>query len=146
MDRTKPVILLVGHNPLTGVRIADYLKEHNLQDKVELAGICCTAHEVTRHDDHAKVIGPLSRQLFFVRCGIADVIVTDEQCIRTDIPIEAAKAGSAFIATCDKACYGLEDLTKKGADEIIEGHDEKRQAGSDLRSGQGRRSRGQSRP
>ncbi|MCX6008283.1 MAG: acetyl-CoA decarbonylase/synthase complex subunit alpha, partial [Chloroflexi bacterium] len=49
VDRTKPVILLVGHNPLTGVRIADYLKEHNLQDKLELAGICCTAHEVTRH-------------------------------------------------------------------------------------------------
>ncbi|RPJ62175.1 MAG: CO dehydrogenase/acetyl-CoA synthase complex subunit epsilon, partial [Dehalococcoidia bacterium] len=119
VDRTKPVILLVGHNPLTGVRIADYLKENNLQDKIELAGICCTAHEVTRHDDHAKVIGPLSRQLFFVRCGIADVIVTDEQCIRADIPIEAAKAGSAFIATCDKACYGLEDLTNKNTDEII---------------------------
>lgn len=120
VDRTRPVILLIGHNPLTGVRIAEYLKEHDLQDKIELAGICCTAHEVTRHDDHAKVIGPLSRQLFFVRCGIADVIVTDEQCIRTDIPIEAAKAGAAFIATCDKACYGLEDLTGKSTGEIID--------------------------
>jgi acetyl-CoA decarbonylase/synthase complex subunit alpha len=119
VDRTKPVILLVGHNPVTGIRIADYLKENNLQDKVEIAGICCTAHEVTRHDNHAKVVGPLSRQLFFVRCGIADVIVTDEQCIRTDMPVEAAKTGSAFIATCDKACYGLEDMTRQSTDEII---------------------------
>ena len=119
VDRSKPVILLVGHNPVTGIRIADYLKEHNLQDKVEIAGICCTAHEVTRHDNHAKVVGPLSRQLFFVRCGIADVIVTDEQCIRTDMPVEAAKTGSAFIATCDKACYGLEDMTRQSTDEII---------------------------
>ena len=64
-----------------------------LQDKVEVAGICCTALEVTRYSGRAKVVGPLSRQLFFIRTGIADVIVTDEQCIRTDMPIEAAKVG-----------------------------------------------------
>jgi acetyl-CoA decarbonylase/synthase complex subunit alpha len=119
VDRTKPVILLVGHNPVTAVPIVDYLAAHGLQDKVEVAGICCTAIEVTRYSDKAKVVGPLSRQLFFVKCGIADVIVTDEQCIRTDMPIEAAKAGSALIATTDKVCYGLEDVTKKEADEII---------------------------
>ncbi|MBN1690736.1 MAG: CO dehydrogenase/acetyl-CoA synthase complex subunit epsilon [Dehalococcoidia bacterium] len=120
VDRTKPVILLIGNNPLAGVRIADYLKEHGLQDKIELAGICSTAHGVTRHDDRAKVVGPLSRQLFFVRCGIADVIVADEQCVRTDINIEAAKAGAAFIATSDKACYGLDDLTDKDTRYIID--------------------------
>jgi acetyl-CoA decarbonylase/synthase complex subunit alpha len=119
VDRTKPVILLVGHNPVTAVPIVDYLAAHGLQDKVEVAGICCTAIEVTRYSNKAKVVGPLSRQLFFVRCGIADVIVTDEQCIRTDMPIEAAKVGSALIATTDKVCYGLEDVTKKEADEII---------------------------
>jgi acetyl-CoA decarbonylase/synthase complex subunit alpha len=61
----------------------------------------------------------LSRQLFFIRTGIADVIVTDEQCIRTDMPIEAAKVGSAVIATSDKVCYGLDNDTKKEADEIV---------------------------
>jgi acetyl-CoA decarbonylase/synthase complex subunit alpha len=119
VDRTKPVICLIGHNPVTAIPIVDYINANNLQDKVEVAGICCTALEVTRYSDKAKVIGPLSRQLFFVRCGIADVIVTDEQCIRTDMPQEAAKAGTALIATSDKVCYGLDDETKKTADEII---------------------------
>lgn len=119
IDRTKPVILLVGHNPVTAIPIVDYINEHGLQDKVEVAGICCTALEVTRYSERAKVVGPLSRQLFFVRCGIADVIVTDEQCIRTDMPIEAAKVGSALIATSEKVCYGLEDASKKEADEIV---------------------------
>ena len=119
IDKTKPTILLVGHNPVTAIPIVDYLNEHGLQDKVEVGGICCTALEVTRYSSKAKIVGPLSRQLYFVRTGFADVIVVDEQCIRTDIPIEATKAGSALIATCDKACYGLDDATKKDCDEIV---------------------------
>ncbi len=55
-----------------------------------------------QYTDRAKIIGPLSRQLYFVRSGLADVIVIDEQCIRTDIPEQASKVGSALIATCDK--------------------------------------------
>ncbi len=119
IDKTKPTILLVGHNPVTAVPIVDYINANGLQDKVEVGGICCTALEVTRYTDRAKIVGPLSRQLYFVRTGFADVIVTDEQCIRTDIAIEAAKVGTAMIATTDKACYGLEDYTKKETAEII---------------------------
>jgi len=119
VDKTKPIILLIGHNPVTAIPIVDYLNQNNLTDKVEVAGICCTALEVTRYSDKAKVVGPLSRQLFFIRCGMADVIVTDEQCIRTDMPIEAAKVGSALIATSDKVCYGLEDVSEKEADNIV---------------------------
>jgi acetyl-CoA decarbonylase/synthase complex subunit alpha len=119
VDRTKPVICLIGHNPVTAIPIVDYLNEHGLQDKVEIAGICCTAQEVVRYSDRAKIIGPLSRQLFFIRTGIADVIVTDEQCVRTDVPIEAAKVGTAVLATSDKVCYGFENTTKKDADEVV---------------------------
>jgi acetyl-CoA decarbonylase/synthase complex subunit alpha len=119
VDRTKPVICLIGHNPVTAIPIVDYINANGLQDKVEVAGICCTALEVTRYSSRAKVVGPLSRQLFFIRTGIADVIVTDEQCIRTDVPIEAAKVGTAVIATSDKVCYGLDNDTKKEADEIV---------------------------
>jgi len=119
VDKTKPTILLVGHNPVTAVPVVDYLNEHGLQDKVEVAGICCTALEITRYTDRAKIVGPLSRQLYFVKTGFADVIVTDEQCIRTDMPILAAEAGSALIATTDKASYGLEDMTEKEANEIV---------------------------
>jgi len=119
VDRTKPLVLLIGHNPVTAIPIVDYLNQNNLQDKVEVAGICCTAQEVVRYSSRAKVIGPLSRQLFFIRCGIADVIVTDEQCVRCDTPGEAAKVGTALIATNDKICYGLEDVTKRDAGEIV---------------------------
>jgi acetyl-CoA decarbonylase/synthase complex subunit alpha len=119
VDRTKPVVCLIGHNPVTAIPIVDYINANGLQDQIEVAGICCTALEVTRYSDKAKVIGPLSRQLFFIRCGIADVVVTDEQCIRTDMPIETAKIGTALIATSDKVCYGLDNETKKSADEIV---------------------------
>jgi acetyl-CoA decarbonylase/synthase complex subunit alpha len=119
IDQSKAVVLVIGHNPATSTNIIDYLQQNSLYDKVEVCGICCTALETTRYSDKAKVVGPLSRQLFFLRTGIADVVVTDEQCIRTDAPIEAAKVGSAFIATCDKACYGLEDMTDKPVDEIV---------------------------
>jgi acetyl-CoA decarbonylase/synthase complex subunit alpha len=128
IDKTKPTILLVGHNPVTAVPIVDYINANGLQDQIEVGGICCTALEVTRYTDRAKIVGPLSRQLYFVRTGFADVIVTDEQCIRTDIAIEAAKVGTALIATTDKACYGLEDYTKKETGEIIQDMLEGKQA------------------
>ncbi len=119
VDESKPVILLVGHNPATSTTIIDYLRENDLYDKVEVAGICCTALETTRYSDRAKIVGPLSRQLFYVRTGIADVIVTDEQCIRTDMPIEADNVDSRVIATLDKAMYGLEDATDWDTEEIV---------------------------
>jgi acetyl-CoA decarbonylase/synthase complex subunit alpha len=119
VDKTKPIILFAGHNPATSTVVVDYLQENNLYDKVELCGICCTAIETTRYSAKAKVIGPFSRQLFFIRSGIADVIMTDEQCIRTDMPQEATKAGSGLIAALDKAMYGLEDATDMNTDEIV---------------------------
>jgi anaerobic carbon-monoxide dehydrogenase, CODH/ACS complex subunit alpha len=119
MDTTKPTVVVIGHNPASSTNIIDYLRRNDLYDKVEIGGICCTALETTRYSDRARVIGPLSRQLYYVRTGMADVIMTDEQCIRTDIPQEAAKAGSALIASSDKACYGLEDATYMDTDEIV---------------------------
>ena len=119
VDKSKPVILVVGHNPATSTTVIDYLKRNGLYNKFEVCGICCTALETTRYSDQAKIIGPLSRQLFFIRSGIPDVILTDEQCIRTDTPIEASKVGSRVIATLDKAMYGLEDATEKETDEIV---------------------------
>lgn len=119
VDKSKPVILFVGHNPATSTVVIDYLRENNLYDQVEVCGVCCTALEASRYFDRAKVVGPFSRQLFFIRTGIADVIMTDEQCVRTDMPIEASKAGSALIATLDKAMYGLEDASEMDAEEIV---------------------------
>ena len=119
VDKSKPVILVVGHNPACSTEVIDYLRKEGLEDKVEVCGICCTALETTRYSDKAKIIGPLSRQLFFIKTGIADVIVADEQCIRTDLTIEASKVGSVVIASSDKACRGLEEASERPADEVV---------------------------
>ncbi|MBT9140043.1 MAG: Carbon monoxide dehydrogenase/acetyl-CoA synthase subunit beta [Dehalococcoidia bacterium] len=119
VDSTKPTIVVVGHNAVTANAIVDYLRQHDLYDKVEVAGICCTALDVTRYDSGAKVIGPLSRQRFFLKAGLADVIVTDEQCVLTDIPQMAKDTGAALIACSDKICYGLENASARPAVDIL---------------------------
>jgi len=119
IDKTKPVACCVGHNAAVSTVMIDYLRQTGNYDKVEVTGICCTALDNTRYSDRAKVIGPLSQQLFFLKTGIADLIITDEQCVRCDLPKVAKEVGSALIATSDKICYGLEDVSNKSVDEII---------------------------
>jgi CO dehydrogenase/acetyl-CoA synthase alpha subunit len=128
IDRTKSVILVIGENPITAICIIDYLKHNNLEDKVEVVGIGSVAHEITRYSQKAKIIGPLSHQLSFIRCGVADIIVAGGQCVLTDIPTKVAETGSALIATSYEASYGLEDMTKVEADEIVRGMVEGKQA------------------
>ena len=119
MDSTKPTIVVVGHNAVTANAIIDYLREHDLYGKVEVGGICCTSHDVTRYASGAKVIGPLSQQRFFLKTGLADVVVTDEQCVLLDIPQMAKETGAAMIACSDKISYGLENASERPADEIV---------------------------
>jgi acetyl-CoA decarbonylase/synthase complex subunit alpha len=121
IDQTKPVILCIGHNVAPGVEIVDYLRENKLDESVEVAAICCTALDITRYYTKAKVVGPLSQQLRFIRSGFADVIMTDEQCVRTDIPIEAQKIKAPVVATNPKICYGYNDRTNDSADHIVNG-------------------------
>ncbi|WP_455364920.1 CO dehydrogenase/acetyl-CoA synthase complex subunit alpha [[Eubacterium] cellulosolvens] len=120
VDTSKPIILVIGHNVPPAVEITRYLKEKGLEDQVELCGLCCTAHDTARHSHHAKIIGPLSWQLRFIRSGIPDVIVVDEQCIRADTLIEAGKVKTPVIATNEKNCQGLPDRTKEDPSEIAD--------------------------
>jgi acetyl-CoA decarbonylase/synthase complex subunit alpha len=119
IDQTKPVILAIGHNAAPGAEIIDYCERHNLSDKVEIAGICCSAHDLSRKKDSCKIIGPLSMQTRFVRYGIADVIVLDEQCVRTDLLEEAIKVKSPIITTSEQNCRGLEDRTDDNPENIV---------------------------
>jgi len=119
-DITKPVIICIGHAVAPSKEILDYMTANGLYDDIEVGGICCTAIDNTRLSDSARVIGPLSKQLSYIRTGVADLIVTDEQCIRCDVPEEAEKTGTALIATSDKVSYGLEDVTDRGSDEIVD--------------------------
>jgi acetyl-CoA decarbonylase/synthase complex subunit alpha len=118
-DTSKPVILVIGHNVPPATEIVDYLIDNQLYGQVEVAGICCTAIDMTRYNAGAKIIGPISWQLRFIRSGIPDVIVVDEQCIRTNLIEDAQKIGAPFIAASEKNCQGLEDRTRDTTDDIV---------------------------
>lgn len=120
IDREKPVVLVVGHNVPPAVAILDYLAASGLEGTVEVTGICCTAIDMTRRSPSAKIVGPISWQLRYIRSGIPDLVVVDEQCVRADIFDEAASAGIPVIATSAKNCMGLPDRTNEPADVLVE--------------------------
>lgn len=119
VDINKPVILCIGHNVVPGGYILEYLEDNNLEDELEVCGICCTAIDISRVSKRAKIVGPLSRQLMFLRMGVADVVVIDEQCIRLDILEEVKKTNAILIATNEKMCLGLEDISDLSEEEMI---------------------------
>jgi acetyl-CoA decarbonylase/synthase complex subunit alpha len=119
VDTSKPVIMCIGHNVVPSVGIIDYMKEAKLDDKMEVVGLCCTAFDNTRYYDRAKIVGPISWQLRFVRGGYADVVVLDEQCVRTDMFNEAERVKAPVIAASEKNCMGFKDRTNDPADEIV---------------------------
>ncbi len=118
-DVSKPTILVIGHNVPSSVGIIDYLTDKGLLGKVEVVGICCTAHDITRYSSMAKIVGPISWQLRYIRSGLADLIVVDEQCIRADALDEAQKVKVPVIASSPKNCLGLENRTKSPSRGII---------------------------
>lgn len=118
-DVAKPTILVIGHNVPSSIGIIDYLKSKGLYGAVEVVGICCTAHDITRYSSMAKIVGPISWQLRYIRSGLADLIVVDEQCIRADTLVEAQKVKAPVIASSPKNCLGLENRTESPSNEII---------------------------
>ncbi|NIR12527.1 MAG: CO dehydrogenase/acetyl-CoA synthase complex subunit epsilon, partial [Desulfobacterales bacterium] len=118
-DISKPTILVIGHNVPSSVGIVDYLTDKGMTDEVEVVGICCTAHDLTRYSSMAKIVGPISWQLRYIRSGLADLIVVDEQCIRADTLVEAQKVDAPVIASSPKNCLGLEDRTNSPSKEVI---------------------------
>jgi len=119
-DISKPVILVIGHNVPSAVGIIDYLTGKGMYNAVEVVGICCTAIDMTRYSPSmAKIVGPISWQLRFIRSGLPDLIVVDEQCIRADTIVEAQKIKTPVIASSPKNCLGLENRTESPAKETI---------------------------
>jgi anaerobic carbon-monoxide dehydrogenase, CODH/ACS complex subunit alpha len=119
VDTSKPIIMCIGHNVVPSVGIIDYMTDNNLADKLEVVGLCCTAIDNTRYFSRGKIIGPISWQLRFIRGGFADVIVLDEQCVRTDIADEAVRLFMPVIAASEKNCVGFKNRTNDPADEIV---------------------------
>lgn len=119
LDKNKPVILMIGHNVAPGIEIVDYLREKGLEEQVDIGAICCTAHDLTRYYEGAKVVGTISKQLRYIRSGVPDVVMVDEQCINLLTFEEAKKIGAAFIATNEKCMMGLPDRTNDPIDAIV---------------------------
>lgn len=119
VDKSKPVVLCIGHNVAPGAEMVDYIAERGLEGEVEVCGMCCTAIDITRYEPRAKIVGHIAQQLYAIRSGIADVIVVDEQCVRTDVVEEAMKVKTRVIASNDKICYGFPDRTDDATEEVI---------------------------
>ncbi len=119
IDISKPVILVIGHNVPPAADIMDYITDHNLYGDIEVCGICCTSHDLARYNPKAKIVGPLSWQLRFIRSGVPDLIVVDAQCIRADTLAEAKKIKAPMIATMEQVCAGLPNRTNDKADDIV---------------------------
>ncbi len=120
VDKSKPVILCLGHNVAPGAETIDYLEKEGFYGQVEVAGICCTAHDLARYKSGAKIVGPLSKQLMFVKSGVADVMIVDQECVRSDVVQEAEKVGTRVITTIDQICAGLPDMTSTPVEAIVE--------------------------
>ena len=116
----KATILMIGHNVAPGVELVDYLREQNLEEKIDVGAICCTALDLTRYYSSAKIVGSLSRQLFYIRSGLADVVMVDEQCVNLRAYEQARLVNAPFIATNEKIMGGLPDRTNDPAEDIID--------------------------
>ncbi|MDH5481938.1 MAG: CO dehydrogenase/acetyl-CoA synthase complex subunit alpha [Candidatus Bathyarchaeota archaeon] len=116
----KPVILCIGHNVVPSVGIIDYMKDNGFDGDIEVCGLCCTAHDITRYYKRGKIIGPISWQLRFIRSGVPDVVILDEQCVRADSLYEAQKIKAPVIVASEKNCMGLPNRTNDPADLIVE--------------------------
>jgi acetyl-CoA decarbonylase/synthase complex subunit alpha len=68
---------------------------------------------------NTKIVGPISWQLRFIRSGLADLIVVDEQCIRADALVEATKVKTPVIASSPQNCLGLKNRTQSLVKEIV---------------------------
>ncbi|MHA1257634.1 MAG: 4Fe-4S dicluster domain-containing protein, partial [Promethearchaeota archaeon] len=68
----------------------------------------------------AKIVGSLSRQMHFIRSGLADLVMVDEQCVNLRSFEQAKLVGAPFIATNEKNMGGLPDRTNDPAEEIID--------------------------
>jgi len=116
----KASILLIGHNVAPGIELVDYIREKGYEDKVDVGAICCTAIDLTRYYSGAKIVGSLSHQMNYIRSGLADVVVVDEQCVHLRDFEQAKLVGAPFIATNEKIMAGLPDRTDDPAEEIID--------------------------
>lgn len=117
----KPVILCIGHHSDVGLRVMDKVDKTCLDKEIEVAALCCTAHDMARGrsgKNSFTIIGNIREQLSFARSGRADIVVADQQCIRHDLLSETLKTGAFFISTSEQTSAGLPDETDMDMQEL----------------------------
>jgi acetyl-CoA decarbonylase/synthase complex subunit alpha len=133
MDQNKGVLIAYGHNLAAGAEAGIYAEEKNLWDKVDIGGVCCTAHDLTRIAEAGregviakdlgpkfKVAGAIGWWRKMVRAGVMDAVMIDEQCVWCDVLDDCQKRKIPLIATNEKIMAGLEDRTNDPVDEIVD--------------------------
>lgn len=131
LDQNKGVLIAYGHNLAAGAEAMIYAESQNLWDKVDIGGVCCTAHDLNRIGLGAganvpkgigtkpKVAGAMGWWRKMIRSGVMDTIMVDEQCVFCDVLDDAQKRKIPLIATTDKIMLGLPDRTNDPADAIV---------------------------
>ncbi|HOK57772.1 MAG TPA: CO dehydrogenase/acetyl-CoA synthase complex subunit alpha [Methanothrix sp.] len=133
LDQNKAVLIAYGHNLAAGAEAMVYIENNKLWDKVDIGGVCCTAHDLTRITEagnpsilpqnlgpKAKVAGAIGWWRKMVRAGIMDVVMVDEQCVWCDTLKDCEERKIPVIATTDKIMYGLKDRTNDPVDAIVD--------------------------
>ncbi|MCX8206259.1 MAG: CO dehydrogenase/acetyl-CoA synthase complex subunit alpha [Methanothrix sp.] len=133
LDQNKAVLIAYGHNLAAGAEAMVYVENNKLWDKVDIGGVCCTAHDLTRITEagnpsilpqnlgpKAKVAGAIGWWRKMVRAGIMDVVMVDEQCVWCDTLKDCEERKIPVIATTDKIMYGLKDRTNDPVDAIVD--------------------------
>lgn len=119
INKEKPTILCIGHNIAPGAEIIDYAEKIDVYDDIEICGLCCTALDLGRYSKKSKIIGPISRQLMFLKSAEPDVVVIDEECIRSDVYEICSNKKIPLLSTNDKCIMGLPDMTNENPKNII---------------------------
>jgi len=119
IDKEKPIILCIGHNVAPGTEIIDYAEKIGVYEDIEVCGLCCTALDLTRYSKHSKIVGPISRQLMFLKLAEPDVVVIDAECIRSDIYELCSNKNIPLLSASEKAIMGLSDMTNEKPTKII---------------------------
>ncbi|OPY48312.1 MAG: Acetyl-CoA decarbonylase/synthase complex subunit alpha [Methanosaeta sp. PtaU1.Bin016] len=132
LDQSKGVLIAYGHNLAAGAEAMFYAEANKLWDKVDIGGVCCTAHDLNRvglgAGSHVpkgigtrpKVAGAMGWWRKMVRSGIMDCIMIDEQCVFCNVLEDAQKRKIPVIATSDKILLGLPDRTNDSVDAIVD--------------------------
>lgn len=132
LDQNKAVLIAYGHNLAAGAEAMFYTENNNLWDKVDIGGVCCTAHDLTRitegkgHPTLPKMLGPKAKVAGaigwwrkMVRANVMDTVMIDEQCVWCDTVQDCQERMVPVIATTEKIMAGLEDRTNDAADAIV---------------------------